>query len=148
MNSSLAPQTNPLIRLARALPSGAGPALSLGGRIAGAVLAAAVAGDQSYDRTRIFAIAIAALAALSCVPFAARLRGRLGWAGAGLVFFGGALLGGFGAGLLMVLCGTLAAIGAAVQEQQREQHTEVPSFFMGFGATAALVAIIVLAVEG
>lgn len=148
MNGSLASQPNPLIRLARALPSGTGTALSLGGRVAGALLAAAIAVDQSYDRTRLFAIAIAALTLLSCLPFAARFRSRLAWAGAGLTFFGGALLAGFGAGLLMVLCGAFAAIGAAVDEQQRGRRTEVPSFFMGFGVTAALVAIIVLAVEG
>jgi hypothetical protein len=148
MNEIPLHQPNPLARLARAVPSATGITLSLGARLAGVALAATIAVEQSYDRTRLFAVAVAALALFSCLPLSAGLRGRLAWLGAGLLFFGGALLAGLGTGLLVLLCGAVAATGAAIDEQHHRRRTDVPSFFMGFGITAGLVVLIVLAVEG
>lgn len=143
MNRSTAANLNPPARLARALPAGIGVTVALLARIAGIALAITVAATQSYDPTRVFAATIAGLVAFTCGPLPARLRGRLTWLGAGLVFFGGALLVHIPAGALMLVCGVLAAIGAAVDEQQHTRRSTVLTFFGGFvGAMAAAVAIV------
>jgi hypothetical protein len=148
MNSHAQSPANPLVRVARALPAGAGWPLALGARIAGGALAIALAADQTYDRTRTLAGVIAALALVSCLPLGGSLRERLPWIGAGVLFFGGALLAGLTAGLLVLLCGAIAALATAIQEQHDRRASAVPSFFTGLGVTLVAVVAIVLGIEG
>jgi hypothetical protein len=148
MNQTTITNPNPLARWAGSLPNGIGATVALLARIAGIALAIAVALSQSYDPTRVFATTIAALVALSCIPFPIRNRGWLTWLGAGLAFFGGALLAHIPAGALMLLCGALAAVGAAVDEQQRSRRSAVLFFFVGFGVSMAVAVAIILSFEG
>jgi hypothetical protein len=148
MNQSMKQNTNPLARAALTLPSRTGLALSLVGRIAGIALALAIVGDQDYDRTRAFAGAVMALAALSLIPRPVGLARRLLWVGAGVLFFGGALLGSMALGKLLILSGAIAALGAAIEDRQQGRMTGVPSFFAGFGLVSLVVATIVLTIEG
>jgi hypothetical protein len=148
MNSHAQSPANPLVRVARALPAGAGWPLALGARIAGGALAIGLAADQAYDRTRLLAGVIAALTLVSCVPLRGGLRERLPWIGAGALFFGGALLAHLTAGLLVLLCGAIAALGTAIQEQHDRRATAVPSFFTGLGLVLVAVVAIVLGIEG
>jgi hypothetical protein len=148
MNRTQSGQVSLPVRFARRLPIGTGLALSLGGRLAGGAAAAALAIDQSYEGTRTVAGVLAALAVLSCLPVSGRLRDALGWIGAGILFFGGAVLASFASGLLMVFCGVLAAIGVAIDEQQRGRVTSVLALFAGFGLTLVLVVVTVFRLEG
>ncbi len=148
MSSNATTAPNPLARLAWALPAGFGRLLSFGGRIAAGALATAIAADQSFARTRSLALVAAVLVLATCLPVPARLAGRLPWLGAGVAFFAGALLLHLPAGVAMLAAGAGAALGAAVDDVQQGRATGVPSFFAGFGIVAALVAVIVLGVEG
>ncbi|MGH2583671.1 MAG: hypothetical protein ACRDJE_02020 [Dehalococcoidia bacterium] len=139
---------NPLTRVARSLPADLGPALAVGGRIAGVAAALALALDQSYDRTRALALALAVITALTLAPLPARLRAQLPWLGAGVLFFGGALLTSFTVGWLILVSGAVAALGATLQEQRSGRPTAVPAFFMGFGMIVLFVAAIVLGIDG
>ena len=142
------PGTNPLVRVARALPAGSGRLLSLGGRAVGGALALAIAAGQDYDRTRALALVLAVVGLASCAPLGGWLRGRLPWLGAGVLFFGGALLAQVGLGRWVLLCGALAAVGAAIDEGQDRRQTRVAAFFTGFGLIVLAVAAIVLGIEG
>jgi hypothetical protein len=148
MNESATANVNPLVRLARSLPAGIGGIAALIARVAGGALAIAIAVDQSYDGTRIVAAVIAALVLLSCLPFPSRFRNWFAWLGAGVLFFGGALLVHIPAGMLMLLCGAAAAIGAAIDEQQHGRRSSVLMFFVGFTLTMALMVVVVLGIEG
>jgi hypothetical protein len=108
------------------------------------VLAAAIAITQDYESTRIFAAVIAILVASTCLPFPSGVRVRFAWLGAALLFFGGAILAHLPAGVLMLLCGVVAAIGASLEEQQRGRRSSALFFFAGFGIVMALVFVIVL----
>jgi hypothetical protein len=134
--------------MARALPPRIGTVTALVARITGAALAAGVAVDQTYEGTRIFASVIAALVLLCCLPFPSRVRGRLAWLGAGLMFFGGALLAHIPAGMLLLVCGALAAIGEAIDEQQHGRRSEVLAFFAGFALTMAVAVATILSLGG
>ena len=140
--------SNPLTRAVTMAPARTGRLLSYGGRAAGAALAFAVAVDQSYTRTRTLALALAVLALLTLFPPRVRLAGRLAWLGAGLVFFGGALLAHLPPGKAMLAAGVLAALGAAVDDQNTGRTTGAPWFFMAVGVLIALIAVIVLSIEG
>lgn len=144
MNEPITVNPNPFVRLAQTLPSGIGGAIALGGRVAGSVIAAAIAVTQDYESTRIFAATIAFLAAATCLPFPSGVRIRFAWLGAALLFFGGAILAHLPAGVLMLLCGVVTAMGASIEEQQRGLRTSVLFFFAGFGIVMALVFGIVL----
>jgi hypothetical protein len=146
--NSITTTHNPIARAALALPPWLGLTLARGGRLAGIALAASIALDQSYDRTRAVSIAFAVPAAASLLPLPSRLAARLMWTGAGVLFFGGALLAGSALGLLMAVAGAVAAAGAAIDDRQRERVTGVPSFFTGFGLVAAITAAAVLGIEG
>ena len=111
-------------------------------------LAIAMAVTQSYEPTRIFAAATAILVALTCMPFPVRHRGWLTWLGAGFVFFGGALLAHIPAGVVLLVCGTLTAFGAAIDEQQRGRRSSVLMFFGGFVGAMAVAVAIILTFEG
>jgi hypothetical protein len=148
MNQTMNQDINPLARVALGLPVRTGFVLSLVGRVAGIVLALAVIGDQDYDRTRAFAGVVAALAALSLIPRPTGLARRLTWVGAGVLFFGGALLASIALGKLLILSGVIAAAGAAIEDRQQGRMTGAPSFFAGFGLVSVMVAVIVLMVEG
>lgn len=139
---------NPLARVVLSLPEGAGLIVSLAARFSGIVLALLVIGNQSYDRTRAFAGAVAVLVALSLTSRPRGAARRLPWIGAGVLFFGGALLGSLTLGKLLILCGVIAALGAALEDRRQARMTGVPSFFAGFGIVSLTVAAIVLTVEG
>lgn len=140
--------SNPLARVARLVPTGTATPLGLAARIGGAALAVVLATDEPYRRTRLFAAGLALLALATFLPLSRTLRGRLAWLGAGVFFFGGALLAGRTAGMLILLCGVVAALGVVVDEQHTGRRTDVPSFFIGFGLVSLLVAVLVLGVDG
>ena len=147
MNESATANPNPLARWARSLPAGIGVAVALVARIAGIALTIAVVLTQTYEPTRIFAATIAILVGFTCIPVPTRFRAWLTWFGAGLVFFGGALLAHIPAGVLMLLCGSLAAIGAAIDEQQRGRRSTVLMFFGGFAAVMAVAVAVIIFFE-
>ncbi len=148
MSTTVQHEPNPLRRVALALPAGVGRLLSLASRIAGGALAVAIAVAQDYDRTRAFAVVLTVVALVSCLPLGGWLRERLPWLGAGVLFFGGALLAQVGLGRWVLLCGALAAVGAAIDEGQDRRQTRVAAFFTGFGLIVLAVAAIVLGIEG
>ena len=148
MNRTTKQNINPLARVALGLPARTGPVLSLVGRLAGIVLAVAVIGDQEYDRTRAFAGAMAVLAAAGLIPRPGWLARRMPWVGAGVLFFGGALLASMALGKLLILSGAIAALGAAIEDRQQGRMTGAPTFFAGFGLVSVVVAVIVLTIEG
>lgn len=143
-----ATRPNPLARATARLPTHTGWARSNAGRALGAVLPILVAVDQSYTRTRALGIAVAVAVAVTLVPLAVRWSSRLMWLGAGVTFFGGALLANLTTGKLLILAGALAAAGAAITDQHAHRPTGVAWFFTGSGLIAALVAAIVLGIEG
>jgi hypothetical protein len=142
------PRPNPLARAAAAIPTGVGWMLSNAGRAFAIALAILVAVDQSYTRTRTFAVVVAVVVAITLIPLAGRWFSRLMWLGAGMTFFGGALLAHLTTGKLMLLAGVLAATGAAIADQHAHRPTGVAWFFTGSGLVAALIAAIVLGIEG
>jgi hypothetical protein len=148
MNQTMKQDISPLARVALRLPARTGLALSLAGRVAGIALALVLAGDQDYDRTRAFAGAVAVLAVLSLLPRPGWLGRRLPWIGAGVLFFGGALLASMMLGKLLLLSGVIGALGAAIEDRQQGRMTGAPSFFAGLGIVSVVVAVIVLMVEG
>jgi hypothetical protein len=148
MNRSTQQHDNPLARVALAAPPALGRAMSIGGRAAGAAFAIAVAAGQSFERTRALAVVIAVLALVSLLPVPRQIARRLPWPGAGVVFFGGALLAPLAGGILMVAAGAVAALGAAIDDRHAGRMTGVPSFFTGFGLMAVAVVAIVLGIEG
>ena len=148
MNTNASSSRNPLARTALTAPSWLGQALSLAGRALGGGLALVVAAGEDYDRTRLLGVALAVATLASFAPVPPRFRGRAAWIGAGLLFFGGALLTSLAAGLAMLATGAVAALGAALDDEHRGRPTGVPSFFTGFGLTLAIVTVIVLTVEG
>jgi hypothetical protein len=147
MNSPAQSTANPLVRAARTLPAPAGWPLALGARIAGGALAIGIAAGQTHDGTRVFAAVMAALTLLSCLPLGDRLRARLPWIGAGVLFFGGATLTYLTAGVLLLLCGVLAAAATAIQEQHDGRTTAVPWFFAGFALVLVAIVCVVLGIE-
>ena len=150
MNRAQSPD-NPLTRAALAMPPATGAVLSTGGRVAGVLLAIYVVTDQSYDRTQIFAAAIAVLALLSLVVAAAtNLRAWLMGLGASVVFFAGALFWAQDAGKAMLVVGAIAALGAVLDAHRsgRRIDAAISAFFVGAAVTVAAIAVIVLTVEG
>ncbi len=141
-------ERNLLSRLALAAPAGRGPLLSLGGRIAGGALALAIAADQPFERTRVLAIALAVVALATTLPAPGWWAARLPWLGAGVLFFGGALLAHLAPGALMLVAGALAALGAALDDHRRGRMIGVATFFTGFGLTSLMVVAIILGIEG
>lgn len=139
---------NPFARAALALPARSGHLLSVAARSAGGALALAITLDQEFERTRALALAVSLLALASFVPLPDRWRARLAWIGAGLLFFGGALLAHLALGKFLLATGALAALGAAVEDHRRGRMPGVASFFTGFGLTTAVVITIVLSIEG
>lgn len=110
MNRQPSAAANPLSSAALSLPSTVAAVVSIGGRLAGAALFVALAFDQSYDRTQVFAPLVAAAVLVSCLPL-----GRLAmWAaglGSGMVFFAGTVFTHLEAGVLALCCGLIAGLG-------------------------------------
>ena len=138
---------NPLARIARSLPPATGRLLSLGGRIAAGAIAIAIAVDQSYMRTRWFALVVAMLILAGCLPAPAGPARRLPWLGSGLAFFAGALLLRLPAGDALLFSGAVAAVGAAVTDAQQGRASGVAWFFVAIGIVVALAAAVVLGVK-
>lgn len=136
--------TNPLTRLATAIPEPVAMGASIGGRILGAALLLAVAFDQSYDRTQVFAPVIAALAVASCAPVGQRLMFWIAGLGSGLVFFAGTVLTHLDAGIGTVLAGLVAGLATAAWNTHREQ-TAWPAA-VGFLFAAAPLGAIMLGI--
>ena len=153
MASAGTPTSNPLSRIALESPPWLAVALSIGGRIAGAALAVYIAQDQSYDRTQVFAIGLAILAALS---LAGMLQLPLGLGGfvpalaAGTLFFAGAVLLDQAAGVLMLIAGAAAFAGVLMANHRdgADPGRGIGAFFFGLGVVFALVWIVKFTVEG
>lgn len=142
---------NPLSRVALSAPSWALTVASIGGRIAGAAIAVYVATSESYERTEVFAAAVAAIAIVTVLT-----RGRSGpVAGAlagGLTLFAGAALGKETpvAGLAMIASGAVAGLGAVAIGHRRGVNSiiTVGAFFAALPLMVAGVAAMALIVEG
>ena len=132
--------TNPLARMATAVPEPVAMGASIAGRVLGALLLLAIAFDQSYDRTQAFAPVIALLAIASCAPVAPRLMFWIAGLGSGLVFFAGTVLTHLDAGVGTLLAGLIAGIGTAAWNTHREQ-TAWPAAVSFLFAVAPLGAI-------
>ncbi len=150
MSSGADSADNPLARTAQALPDGFAAAVSIGARLLGAVAAIYIAIDQSYDRTQLLAAGVAVISLASLAPIGGRARGWLSGFGASVVFFAGALLWNLEAGMLMVAAGAVAAIGSLADDYRsgRPIADGISAFFVGSGAIALAVAVILFAVEG
>jgi hypothetical protein len=141
---------NPLARIADAVPSRVAEATSIAARAIGAAAAAYIAFDQSYDPTQAFAAGVIAVALASLIPVPAPWRMALAAFGAGVLFFGGALLLHEAAGVVMLVAGTVAAAATFVVGHRREDAVGLPvaAFFVAAGATIGWVAVILFMVEG
>ncbi len=63
-------------------------------------------------------------------------------------FFGGAALAAAGPAGLMIVAGGMAALGAAVGDAHDRRVPNVLTFFAGGAVAGALVAVMVLTLEG
>jgi hypothetical protein len=138
---------NPPTGAALALPSWTGRRLSIVARLTGATLALFIAGE-SFDGAQTFAVVIALLTLAGLLPAPSGLARRLPWVGAGVLFFGGALLAHLALGQLVIVAGVLAAAAAAIDDQQQRRTTGALAFFATFGLMALVVAATVLGFEG
>lgn len=146
MNGGAMTGRNPLARLTEVLSGEALRAISVGARGAGAAILLAIAFDQSYDRTQVFAIVVAAVVLATLL-----MRGLPGdWFGAGTLFFAGASLSGMGLGVAALLSGVVGVCAAASGDSRAGRALEggVLAFFVAAGAVVALVVGIALMVEG
>lgn len=141
---------NPLTQAAEAVPDHVGYALSICARVAGAFASLYIAIDQSYDRTEALAAGAAVIALLSLMPLSAPARSWFSSLGAGVLFFGGSLLLGYEAGVVMLAAGAIGALAELLQSLRtgKQPVTPLSAFFMGSGVIAAGVALILLAIEG
>lgn len=141
---------NPLAQAVEGVPDGAGYALSIGARVAGALASLYIAIDQSYDRTQALAAGAAVIALISLVPLPSAARAWFSSLGAGVLFFGGSLLLGYEAGVVMLAAGAIGALAGLLQSHRGESQlvAAVSAFFMGSGITAAGVALILFTIEG
>jgi hypothetical protein len=117
-------------------------------RAAGVVLALFVTADQSYDPTQVFGTALATIVGLSLIPVSARTL--LGGLGAGVLFFGGALLWAQAAGVAMLALGAIAGVASAIDalHQRRDVTATVVVFFAALALVVAATVTIILTVEG
>ena len=142
--------TNPLSRLATAIPERVAMRLSIGGRLFGAILLLAIAIDQSYDRTQVFTPVIALLAIASCAPLGARLMFWVAGLGSGLVFFAGTVLTHLDAGVGTLAAGLLAGVATAAWNTHREQTAwpAAVSFLLAAAPLGAIMLAIFFTIEG
>lgn len=142
--------TNPLARLATAIPEPVAMGASIGGRLLGAALLLAIAFDQSYDRTQVFTPVIAALAVASCAPLGQRLAFWVAGLGSGLVFFAGTVLTHLDAGVGTLLTGLVAGLGSAAWNTHREQTAwpAAVSFLFAVAPLGAIMLGIFFTIEG
>ena len=143
---------NPLAQMAEGAPAWFGDALSYGGRLAGAVAALTLVASESYDRTQVFAAAVAALAGASC-PLDRAHRGIAGpmrGLAAGLLFFSGTMLWSEPAGVLMTVLGAVAGAGMLISQHREGRDVAAPvvAFFLGLGLSMLCLVAVALAVEG
>ncbi|HET7738117.1 MAG TPA: hypothetical protein VFK32_06040 [Tepidiformaceae bacterium] len=146
MNRKAMTGQNPLARVTASLPNEAIRAIALGAVVVGAGALLAIAVDQSYDRTQVFAIVVAAVVLATLLI--RRLPGD--WFGAGMLFFAGASLSGMGLGVAALLSGVVAVCAAASGDSRAGRALDggVLAFFVAAGAVVALVVGIALMVEG
>ena len=141
---------NPLILAAEAVPTKLALWLGIAARLAGAGIAIFYAFDQSYDRTQVFMVIIAALAILSLVPLRPSLEALAASLTSGLLLFSGAVLAQEPAGIGMLIAGCAGWIGTAITAHHRHVSpgTAVAGLLISSGATVAMLVILALLVEG
>jgi len=125
---------NPLANLAQSIPQQTARGASVAGRLFAAGLAMTVAFDQSYDPTQVFVVVVAALVAATVVPLTGALGDIAAGLGAGLAFFGGAVLTHLAPGLAMLAIGAFAGLGAAVVAAKANRDATL----VGIGFVAAV----------
>lgn len=149
-------ESNPLSRLADAVPREAALAVSIAAKLLGAALALWYAYDQDtlfpsehFPRTWAFVTVIAVMALLSAIPASYRGSAFVSAFGAGVLVFGGANLAQKGAGVGVLVCGVVAWLAVAAWNHRRGESigSSVSGLFMGSLATFLAVAAIVLTVE-
>ncbi len=143
-------QSNPLARLATAIPESTAMAVSVGGRVLGALLLVAIAFDQSYDRTQVFAPVVALLALASCAPLSPRIALWVAGLGSGLVFFAGTVLTHLSLGVGVLLAGLVAGIATAAWNTHRER-TAWPaaiSFLFGLAPLGVIMLTVFFTIKG
>jgi hypothetical protein len=146
------PASSPLARAAHAVPPSGARALSVGGRLVGALFALYVAMDQSYDRTQVVCFVVAAATVLSIVPLSGNSGAIAAACGAGLLFFAGAALAAEAplAGAAMLASGAAAVCGTLVASFRDGRHVfwALAGFFAAMPLLVGGVALIALVVEG
>jgi len=141
--------SNPLVIAANAISERWALIVSVLARLAGAAGLLFIASDQSYDRTQVFSVLLAALALASAYPPRGIIGSFLGASGGGLLFFGGAELFEQGAALILIAAGIVVAGASGVMAHRAGKLAAcVTGFFFGAGMTVAMVVGIALLVEG
>jgi hypothetical protein len=141
--------TNPLSRVAFGVPAQAANAASKGGRAVGALIAIAIAFDQSYDPTQVFASVVAAVVAATLLPMPRPAGDWVSALGAGTVFFAGTLLTHMGLGLALLAVGALAGAASFALPHRQGRDSTLPAlaFLLAVFFVAALQVLVVFAFE-
>lgn len=143
------PGQNPLAARMAAVPEASARLASRLGRVLAGFGALAVAYDESYDRTMVYGLALAALMMLSLVPLPRRVSTLAVGLACGLAFFAGAILADQGEGIILIFSGAIGAVGHGILAHRRGTlPSAVSGFFLGSGLAVAIVAAIVLSIEG
>ena len=141
--------SNPLVRAAAVVPLEAARLVSIVARVAGASSSFYYAVDQDYDRTQVVTVIVGVLVLATFIP-AGRLTGWLTALGGGLLLFSGAILVHEPAGIAMLTLGAVAWLAAAAWNHHagRDIAGTVSGLLMGALVSVAVIAVVVLAVEG
>ncbi|MFN0147720.1 MAG: hypothetical protein ACKVT1_14525 [Dehalococcoidia bacterium] len=154
------PATNPLERLASAMPENLALTISVLARVAGAAALLYYAYDQDtlfperhFPRTWVFTGGIAALALLSIVPMlrgaTAGLMVMLASVGGGVLIFGGANLATRWPGVVAIVAGVVAwaTYSAVFYTRTRKAEPVVAGLLLGSLASYVLIGICVFLVS-
>lgn len=126
---------------------------SIAARLAGAGLVLWYAYDQDrmfpaehFPRTWAFAVIVAAMALLSCIPVPGRWGRLLATVGAGIVFFGGANVAERWPGVAALALGGLAGLPVAATSRRRDDPGWLTAAgFLGAGLATVVVAVAIAA---
>jgi hypothetical protein len=101
---------------------------------------------EHFPRTWAFAVIVATIALLSCIPVPGRWGGLFAAAGAGIVFFGGANVAERWPGVAALALGGLAGLLVAARSRRRDDPGWLTAAgFLGAGLATAVVAVAIAA---
>ena len=125
-------------------------AVGIAGDDGGAAVAAYIAFDEAYDPTQVFASVLAIALLISFVLDLTPLRAWSASGAAGALFFSGSMLASVDGGVAILTLGAVAGVASAIAawHDRREVLPSLASFFAGGIASALVVVLIILTVEG